>query len=69
MLAMTTTPTWQERIQVCKDAGLTNAEIARRIGISPQGLCDIVAKRTMQPNGMVAVKLHKLHLQMKSKAA
>jgi len=69
MLAMTNEPTWQDRIQQIKDAGMTNAQLARAIGITPQGLCDISAKRTTEPKGMVAVKLHKLHLRVMRKAA
>lgn len=67
MLAMTNLPTWQERIQQIKDAGMSNADIARACGITPQGLCDIAAMRTTEPKGMVAVKLHKLHLRTRPK--
>lgn len=65
----TNLPTWQERIQACKDAGLSLSDIAKNIGISPQGLCDLAAGRNGEPKGMVAVKLHKLHLRMRRKAA
>jgi hypothetical protein len=69
MLGMTNEITWQDRIQQIKDAGMTNAMLARAVGITPQGLCDIAAKRTIEPRGMVAVKLHNLHLRMIRKAA
>lgn len=46
---------------------MSNADIARACGITPQGLCDIAAMRTTEPKGMVAVKLHKLHLRTKPK--
>lgn len=62
-------PTWQERIQAIRATGMPSVDIARHCGISPQGLCDIVSGKNKEPKGMVAVKLHKLHLRMCKRAA
>lgn len=62
-------PTWQDRISSIRDAGWLYADIARHCGISPQGLADIVSGKNKEPKGMVAVKLHKLHLRIARRAA
>jgi len=66
---MTTEPTWQDRIEAIRATGMLSVDIARHCGISPQGLCDIVSGKNKEPKGMVAVKLHKLHLRVMRKAA
>ena len=48
---------------------MLSVDIAKHCGISPQGLSDIVSGKNKEPKGMVAVKLHKLHLRMVRKAA
>ena len=48
---------------------MLSVDIAKHCGISPQGLSDIVSGKNKEPKGMVAVKLHKLHLRIARKAA
>lgn len=57
----TNTPTWAERVTALRQSGMTLAGIARHIGISPQGACDIEQGRTREPMGMAAVRLYMLH--------
>lgn len=57
----TTVTTWSERVTALRQSGMTLAGIARHIGISPQGACDIEQGRTREPMGMAAVRLYMLH--------
>jgi len=61
--------TWQQRVTELIDGGLTLTEVARLVGIKPQGLCDIKSGKTGEPKGFVAVKLYKLHLRRCKRAA
>ena len=61
--------TWQQRINELVDANLTIGEIAKLVGIKPPGLCDIRSGKTSEPKGFVAVKLYKLHLRRRKRAA
>lgn len=54
-------PTWSTRITDCESRGWSLVELAREIGLSPQALSDIKRGATVEPRGMAAVRLHKLH--------
>lgn len=62
-------PTWQQRIDWCKSAGMTSEKIAADIGLTTKGLWEIENGRTKAPNGMVAVHLHTLSEKCKRKLA
>ncbi len=54
-------PTWSERIAALEAAGWTLTGLAREIGLSVQALSDVKQGRTVEPRGMAAVQLHRLH--------
>lgn len=55
------TPTWSERVKDLRATGMTLAVIGQHIGMGIAGVCDIEQKRTKEPTGMAAVRLHALH--------
>jgi DNA-binding XRE family transcriptional regulator len=60
-------PTWLERVEWCKDAGMTSEQIAAEIGMIPKSLWEIESGRTRSPTGMTAVKLYKLSEKCRKK--
>jgi transcriptional regulator with XRE-family HTH domain len=66
--------TWAERIAELETAGWSLKQIADDIGSSQQAASELKQGRSKAPRGMVAVKLHALHLRVcgsetKAKAA
>lgn len=53
-------PTWQERIEWCRESGMTDEQVASEIGLMYKSFWDLANARTRAPNGMTAVKLHAL---------
>lgn len=55
---------WSEKVIALEAAGWSQSDIAVEVGISPQSISDIKAKRTVEPRGMAAVGLHALHARV-----
>ena len=51
---------WSNVIKTLEKQGLTLTEIASRVGLSVSALSDIKNRRSREPTGMVAVRLHSL---------
>lgn len=51
---------WSARIEALMDAGWSITEIAANLGLTASSVSDIKTKRTTEPRGMAAVKLHRL---------
>lgn len=51
---------WKNAVLDMEALGWSLTNLARFVGLSPQGMSDIKHGRTSAPNGMVAVKLHAL---------
>lgn len=49
---------WSKMIDGLRETGMTQASIARRIGLSRNALSEIRTGRTAEPRGMAAVKLY-----------
>jgi len=56
---------WQVRITDLEAAGWSLTRIGKRIGLSPAAVSDIKQGRTLEPKGMAAVELHRLHRRLK----
>jgi transcriptional regulator with XRE-family HTH domain len=52
---------WAKRIKDLQEAGMTQAEIATKIGMSASGVGDIAQSRTKAPTGDAALALDRLH--------
>lgn len=61
MVRAMNTPTWASRITDLEGRGWTLVELGREVRLSPQALSDIKRGATVEPRGMAAVRLHKLH--------
>ena len=61
--------TWSERVTALRSTGMTLALIGQYVGLSQQGVCDIEQRRTKEPTGMAAVRLHALHKRRCKRAA
>ena len=59
--------TWQSRISDLQASGLTYANIAQLTGMAPSTVGDLASGRTQSPRGNAAVKLDKLHRNLKNK--
>lgn len=53
--------TWSDRVKDLRATGMTLAVIGQHIGMGIAGVCDIEQRRTKEPCGMAAVRLHALH--------
>jgi hypothetical protein len=52
---------WSEKVRALEAAGWTLTEIARHTGMSLPGVSDVKQRRTKNPGGMPAVRLHALY--------
>lgn len=53
--------TWSQRVTDIEATGWSLTKIARHIGLNPPAVSDIKTGRTIEPKGMPAVELYKLH--------
>lgn len=64
----TATP-WADKVRTLEAAGYSLTSIAELCGLTLQAVSDIKYGRSIEPKGMAAVKLHKLHTQNKRRNA
>lgn len=56
--------TWSQRVTDIQAKGWSLTKIGQHIGLKPPAMSDIKTGQTIEPKGMAAVKLHKLHRKM-----